>query len=147
VKKTLGFFGLWALIAASPALAQGWDAEGWYLRHGFGHQRESTIIFDDTDRQIIRGYIGRQRYYCPHGTLPEKRGGCMMPQPGAVIFYRPGDRLPETILYTPLPGYVVEQLAPPPPGAAYVRAGDDVYLIRERDRTVLGAINLFADLN
>jgi len=138
-------FSILGVLAATPVLAQGWDGEGWYWKHGFGHHRQSQVIFDDDDRAVIRGYIGRHRYYCPFGTIPQ-RGGCVTP-PANVVFYRPGEVLPDTVVYTELPGYVVADLAPPPPGAIYVRAGDDVYLMSKRDRTILNAINLFADLN
>lgn len=140
---TAALFSL--LLAATPAMAQGWDAEGWYLRHGFGHHTTREVYFDDDDRAVIRGYISRHRYFCPFGTVPHP-DGCAEP-PANVVFYRPGEVLPQTVTYTELPSYVVANLAPPPPGAIYVRAGDDVYLMSERDRTILDAINLFADLN
>lgn len=122
-------------LNCAPAAADNGRQEGW-KRHYF--------IYDN-DRDVLRGYIRKHRwYYCPPGTY--KRGHhCVIPR-GHPVFYTPGSRLPYDVYYTELPPYLVAELAPPPPGAVYVRHYDDIYLIDARTRLVLDALSLFADL-
>jgi hypothetical protein len=139
------------LAVICAALLYGVPAQAWYDQSGNWHsdrwhreQREQRVFFRDNDRVYLGHYIYANGMYCPPGTRPHHRH-CEA-RPGNVVFYRPGTAIPSTVVYQPLPYSVTARLAAPPPGAVYVRANDNVYLINRRDRTVIDAVNLLSDI-
>ena len=139
-----------AFAVLCGALFAGTPAQAWYDSDGNWHSgrllrvNENRVVFRTNDRTYLRNYIYANGMYCPPGTRPHHRR-CVA-RPGKVVFYRPGAMLPSNVVYSPLPYNVTARLAPAPAGTVYVRANDNIYLINRRDRTIIDALNLFADI-
>ncbi|MDE1152182.1 MAG: hypothetical protein PW788_06540 [Micavibrio sp.] len=101
-----------------------------------------TTIIRDTDYPVLKEYVTTHRVYCADGFTP-MHGECMVPTK-QITFYQTGTVLPPDVTYAPLPATIVTQIAAPPPGAVYVTADDNVYLITERDKAILDALNVSA---
>jgi hypothetical protein len=144
IAKMLAFAALFgALLAGTPAKAW-YDADGNWHSGRWHRISDNRVVFRTNDRVYLRNYIYANGMYCPPGTRPHHRH-CEA-RPGKVVFYRPGTMLPSTVAYAPLPYSVTARLAPAPAGTVYVRANDNIYLINRRDRTIVDALNLFADI-
>ena len=110
-------------------------------REGRDHQR---IAIDNNDRQYIRSYMqGHQHRHCPPG-LAKKHNGCL--PPGHARRYEVGQRLPPDVTYVAVPYSLRHRLRPLQPGYDYIRVDDDVLLISQRDKTIVDAVTLLADL-
>ena len=74
---------------------------------------------------------------CPPG-LAKKHNGCM--PPGQARKWHVGQRLPQGVVYYPVPQPVVMQLGVPPSGYRYVRVAGDILLLAVGTSMVVDAI-------
>jgi Ni/Co efflux regulator RcnB len=95
--------------------------------------------FADQHRAAVRDYYGEEFRHgrCPPG-LAKKENGCM--PPGLVKNWVVGQQLPREVIFHNLPAQLVTQFGQPPAGYRYVRAADDILLIRSRTGLVVDAI-------
>ncbi len=103
-----------------------------------------AIVVTDRDRGAIYGYY-RPLYAagnCPPG-LAKKNNGCLPPGQAKKL-WAIGQPLPTSVVYYPLPGTLLGQLAPAPAGYQYVRVANDILLMAIGTRMIAGAI---ADLS
>ncbi len=147
-----------AIILASGAF--GLSDAAWSKDNGKGHghgkdrhQEESyhdrdddgdvVIVIDNHDRTRIRDYIGEDyRRHCPPG-LAKKHNGCLPPGQ-AKKHYRIGERLPDDVVFIPVPADLRERLMPVPAGYQYVQVDKDVLLISEAGKKVIDAVTLLS---
>jgi Ni/Co efflux regulator RcnB len=108
--------------------------------------RTKIVKIYDNDRSTLRRYAeDHYKKFCPPG-LAKKHGECM--QHGqAKKRYEVGSRLPQTVLYYPVPRDVVTQLRPIPTGYQYVRVDNDVLLMQSATRQIIDAVVVLASLN
>ena len=103
-----------------------------------------AVVVTDGDRSAIYGYY-RPLYAagnCPPG-LAKKNNGCLPPGQAKKL-WAIGQPLPTSIVFYPLPGTLLGQLAPAPAGYQYVRVANDILLMAIGTRLIAGAI---ADLS
>lgn len=95
--------------------------------------------FGDQQRGVVQNYYGSQfkSGHCPPG-LAKKNNGCM--PPGQAKKYAVGQRLPNDVVYYPVPQSVSLQLGMPPSGYKYVRVASDILLIAVGSSMVIDAI-------
>jgi Ni/Co efflux regulator RcnB len=95
--------------------------------------------FNDRHREAVRTYYtSHEGKGCPPG-LAKKNNGCL--PPGQAAKWRVGERLPTTVVVTPVPQVVLVKLPPVPPGYRYVQAANDVLLIAVGSQMVVDGIN------
>lgn len=136
-----------------------WESDNSYVKKSYGQNsnnqgnhnddndnRAINIRIYDNDRVVLRNYA-EQHYKksCPPG-LAKKNSECI--QYGQLKKrYKVGDRLPENILYYPVPRDVVIHLKPVPSGYKYVRVDNDVLLMQAATRQIIDAVVLLASNN
>ncbi|MCG2594090.1 hypothetical protein LZ009_15015 [Ramlibacter sp. XY19] len=137
-----------AVLAAAPVYAKD-HGEGHGKGHGKGHDKAEKhekheerhiapgAYFDDHHREVVRTYYAEPRH-CPPG-LAKKHNGCM--PPGQAKKWHVGQRLPTTVVYTPVPQPVLVQLPPVPTGYRYVNVAGDVLLVALGSMMVVDGIN------
>jgi len=112
--------------------------------NGPGQAAAPAVVVTDRDRSAIYGYY--QPLYaagnCPPG-LAKKNNGCLPPGQAKKL-WAIGQPLPTSVVFYPLPGTLVGQLAPAPAGYQYVRVANDILLMAIGTRLIAGAI---ADLS
>lgn len=86
------------------------------------------IVFDSPHRGIIRDYYSNEfsRQGCPPG-LAKKGNGCQ--PPGQARKWRVGHRLPDDIVYYPLPHDLHVRLGYDDPAYKLIRVGSDILRI------------------
>lgn len=107
-------------------------------------QSQGTVVIADRDRTTVYNYY-RGQYAagnCPPG-LAKKNNGCLPPGQANKVWAL-GQPLPPGIVYYPLPGPLLGQLTPPPPGYEYVQVANDILLMAIGTRMIAGAL---ADLS
>jgi hypothetical protein len=110
----------------------------------------TTTTFTTNDRMLLGDWVIFNNQGCPAGSMMVKTTHlfgksshrCTVPKGSTISYYEPGAVLPSTTTYTELPGYVVEQLPPPPSGEVYVSADNNVYLINPQTRTVVQSVRI-----
>ncbi len=111
-------------------------------REDHDHDHSDRVIIETHDRVIIRDYIGSHyRPHCPPG-LAKKHNGCM--PPGQAKKYAIGQRLPDVVVFEPVPQDLYVRLQPVPVGYQYVMVDRDVLLISEASHKVIDAITLLS---
>lgn len=117
--------------------------------HESGHGRHSgddddalvKIIIGDDDRSIITKYLGDDhRRHCPPG-LAKKNNGCL--PPGLAKKYAIGQRLPDDVVWVPVPDDLLGRLKPVA-GYQYVQVDKDILLIGEATKKVIDAVTLIS---
>lgn len=103
-----------------------------------------NVVVTERDRGAIYGYY--QPLYaagnCPPG-LAKKNNGCLPPGQAKKLWVI-GQPLPAGVVFYPLPGVLLGQLTPAPPGYQYVRVANDILMMAIGTRLIAGAI---ADLS
>lgn len=142
-----------AMISASPAIADSGKDKGHgksesrqeieYHKSG-DHDSDRTMIrIGDDDRMVLRGYLDDEyKTNCPPG-LAKKHNGCLPPGQ-AKKRYEIGHKLPDDILYQPVPRYILDRLHPAPSGYKYVKVDTDVLLIGEASKNIIDAVTLLS---
>lgn len=108
------------------------------------------IMLNDNDRMLLGNWVIFNNQGCPPGSTRVKTSyligkptyRCVVPPGRTMTFYGPGAILPRTVIYEKLPGYVLEDLPPPPAGTSYVSANGNVYLINPDTRTVVESVRI-----
>ena len=96
--------------------------------------------FNDRHREAVRTYYAsHEGKGCPPG-LAKKHNGCLPPGQ-AKKQWAIGERLPPTVVVTPVPQVVLVKLPPVPPGYRYVQASNDILLIAVGTQMVVDGIN------
>lgn len=115
-------------------------------RYDHNDNRTNVVRIYDNDRTVLRRYAeDHYKKNCPPG-LAKKHGECL--QYGqAKKRYIVGYRLPENILYYPVPRDVVTHLQPVPSGYQYVRVDNDVLLMQAATRQIIDAVVLLTSNN
>lgn len=112
-----------------------------HVRHESDDDKVWIRIGDD-DRHLISQYLSDDhRLHCPPG-LAKKRNGCL--PPGIAKKYGVGDRLPDDVIWYPLPDDLRRILKPAPAGYQYVQVDKDVLLIGEATKKVIDAVTLIS---
>lgn len=165
-KIILGAIIALSLIASAPAFAdKGGNGHGrWsqesdnsYVKHSYGQDdnkrgdddrydnRTKIVKIYDNDRVTLRHYAeDHYKKFCPPG-LAKKHHECL--QYGqAKKRYMVGYRLPETVLYYPVPRDVVSHLRPVPTGYQYVRVDNDVVLMEAATRQIIDAVVVLSSI-
>lgn len=108
-----------------------------------GHDDGTTVIrIGDDDRAVIYRYMeDRYKKDCPPG-LAKKHNGCL--PPGQAKKYAVGDRLPDDVVFYPVPRDILDHLHPAPSGYKYVRVDTDVLLIGEASKKIIDAVTLLS---
>jgi Ni/Co efflux regulator RcnB len=109
------------------------------------HDRDDTtvIVIENNDRREIRDYITRDyHHHCPPG-LAKKHNGCLPPGQAKKL-YRIGERLPDNVVFVPVPDDLRRRLGPVPSGYEYVKVDKDVLLISEASKKVIDAVTLLS---
>jgi len=158
-----------SLIVSAPAFAdKGGNGHGrWsqesdnsYVKHSYGQDddkrgdddrydrnenRTKIVKIYDNDRVTLRHYAeDHYKKFCPPG-LAKKHHECL--QYGqAKKRYMVGYRLPETVLYYPVPRDVVSHLRPVPTGYQYVRVDNDVVLMEAATRQIIDAVVVLSSI-
>lgn len=99
-----------------------------------------NIVISDRDRHSVYTYF-RTEYaagHCPPG-LAKKNNGCLPPGQAKKLWVI-GQPLPAGVVYYPLPGVLLGQLAPPPAGYQYVRVVNDILLMAVGTRLIASAV-------
>lgn len=113
--------------------------------HNDDHDNDKAlvkILIGDDDRHLISQYLSDDhRRHCPPG-LAKKRNGCL--PPGIAKKYGVGDRLPDDVVWYPLPDDLRRILKPAPAGYQYVQVDKDVLLIGEATKKVVDAVTLLS---
>lgn len=105
--------------------------------------RRPVVVIDNSDRVVIQRYIvDDYRHHCPPG-LAKKHNGCLPPGQ-AKKRYVVGNRLPDAVVWQPVPQDVLVQLQPVPAGYQYVRVDQDVLLVSQASHHVIDAITLLS---
>ena len=120
-----------------------------YSRQGNNDDRSHhpvVVRIYDQDRPALRRYAeDHYKKYCPKSFI-RKHGECLQyGQP--VKRYSVGHRLPDNILYYPVPRDIVTHLRPVPTGYEYVRVDNDVLLLNGTTRMVMDAVALLVSGN
>ncbi|OFW89115.1 MAG: hypothetical protein A3B66_05595 [Alphaproteobacteria bacterium RIFCSPHIGHO2_02_FULL_46_13] len=165
-KIILGAITALSLIVSAPAFAdKGGNGHGrWsqesdnsYVKHSYGQDdskrgdddrydnRTKIVKIYDNDRVTLRHYAeDHYKKFCPPG-LAKKHHECL--QYGqAKKRYMVGYRLPETVLYYPVPRDVVSHLRPVPTGYQYVRVDNDVVLMEAATRQIIDAVVILSSI-
>lgn len=165
-KIILGAITALSLIVSAPAFAdKGGNGHGrWsqesdnsYVKHSYGQDdnkrgdddrydnRTKIVKIYDNDRVTLRHYAeDHYKKFCPPG-LAKKHHECL--QYGqAKKRYMVGYRLPETVLYYPVPRDVVSHLRPVPTGYQYVRVDNDVVLMEAATRQIIDAVVVLSSI-
>jgi hypothetical protein len=98
----------------------------------------------DHDRMLLRDFIVNERARRCHENETRRIEPCGLAS-RIVVSYVPGSVLPLSVADETVPARVTRRLAPPPYGAAYVYAGDNVYLIDVLSRHVIDTVPLATD--
>ncbi|QQG36544.1 MAG: hypothetical protein HYS17_01770 [Micavibrio aeruginosavorus] len=99
------------------------------------------VRIGDDDRSIITAFINDDhRRHCPPG-LAKKNNGCL--PPGIAKKYTIGQRLPDDVVWDPLPDDLRARLKPVP-GYQYVQVDKDILLIGEAAKKVVDAVTLIS---
>jgi Ni/Co efflux regulator RcnB len=158
-----------ALMIASPAFADkggkgsgrgsehGSDDHGYEIKHevehgieyeterhhSSGHDDGMTVIrIGDDDRGVLHHYLeDSHKKDCTPG-LAKKHNGCL--PPGQAMKYAIGDRLPDDVVFVPVPHDILERLHPAPTGYKYVRVDSDVLLIGEASKKIIDVVTLLS---
>jgi hypothetical protein len=111
---------------------------------GGGPYLKAKINFVAEDRLAVYNYYhaAARSGPCPVGLLRGEEGCISI----AVKKWSLGRALPRDVVFRNLPADLASQLAPPPPGYRYVRAGGDVLLISRGIGIVVTAIEDLARL-
>lgn len=112
-------------------------------RYDRNSNRSTLARIPGNDRIVLRRYAeDHYKKFCPPG-LSKKYHECL--QYGqAKKRYIVGYRLPESILYYPVPRDIVTRLRPIPNGYRYVRVDNDVLLMETATRQIIEAVVLLA---
>ena len=115
-------------------------------RYDRNDSRTKLVRIYDNDRSTLRRYAeDHYKKFCPPG-LAKKNHECL--QYGqAKKRYMVGYRLPETVLYYPVPRDVVVHLHPVPTGYQYVRVDNDVLLMEAATRQIIDAVVVLSSIN
>lgn len=109
-----------------------------------GHEDDgmTTIRIGDDDRSYIHHYLeDSYKRDCPPG-LAKKHNGCL--PPGQAKRYTIGYRLPDDVIWAPVPSDILEHLRPAPAGYKYVKVDTDILLIGEASKKVIDAVTLLS---
>lgn len=107
------------------------------------HDTNVIIVIGNNDRTVIRDYVANDWHrHCPPG-LAKKHNGCMPPGQ-AKKRYRIGERLPDNVVFVPVPVELRERLHPVPSGYEYVQVDKDILLISEAGKKVIDAVTLLS---
>lgn len=124
---------------------KGKDHDGSVVEIGHDQSHDDsrvTIKIGDNDRNIILGYLGDDlRRHCPPG-LAKKRNGCL--PPGQAKKYVIGQRLPDDVVWVPIPDDLRVHLKPLPVGYQYVQVDKDILLIGEATKKIIDAVTLMS---
>ena len=94
--------------------------------------------FQETQRQAVLGYYGKQPSgHCPPG-LAKKNNGCQ--PPGQAKQWQRGQALPGSVMLYPVPPEVLRRIGNPPPGYKFIRVANDILLIAVGSQMVVDAI-------
>lgn len=116
--------------------------EGYEYRNDDHKNALLSIKITNSDRDIIRSFIGQDyQRKCPPG-LAKKNNGCL--PPGQAKKYQIGGVLPEGLQYSKLPRGLRDLLSPAPSGYQYVQVDKDVLLISEAGKKVIDAVTLLS---
>lgn len=116
--------------------------------HSDGHERHDgdddvlvKISIGDEDRSVITHFIGDDyRRHCPPG-LAKKNKNCT--PPGLAKRYVIGERLPDDVVWVPVPDDLLVRLKPVS-GYQYVQVDKDILLIGEASKKVIDAVTLLS---
>jgi hypothetical protein len=103
-----------------------------------------AYVVRDHDRVVLRDFIVNERARRCHENETRRIEPCGLAS-RIVVSYAPGSVLPLEVADEMVPRHVTRHLAPPPHGAAYVYAGDNVYLIDVLSRHILDTVPLATD--
>jgi hypothetical protein len=165
VKRSLAIVALTIIAFAQPTLAQRDDKPGRggppdKAMQGKGHGNDNApgqgqgpgqgtssrgnYVFADRDRSTVYTYYRNEfaTGNCPPG-LARKNNGCLPPGQAKKL-WAIGQPLPGSVVFYPLPGALLGQLSPAPPGYQYVRVADDILLMAIGTRMIAAAL---ADLS
>jgi len=149
-------FAAAAMLTATPALADSGKGKGHgndkgesyrevevHKSNGHDDDGMTVIRIGDDDRVILRSYVeDHYKSNCPPG-LAKKNNGCLPPGQ-AKKRYEVGHRLPDDVVYEPVPRYILDRLHPAPSGYKYVKVDTDVLLIGEASKNIIDAVTLLS---
>ncbi|HYD17002.1 MAG TPA: hypothetical protein VEF76_00820 [Patescibacteria group bacterium] len=109
-----------------------------------------TVVFTQQNRTYLGDWIMETNKGCPAGTtlvkekhlLRDPSYRCIAPKGSNVMYFKPGQVIPQTVTWQELPTTVVQQLPPPPSGEVYVTDSTNVYLVKPETRTVVDAVTI-----
>lgn len=134
--KTRDF--LYAAVCALVAAAYAPNTAGAQI-YNYG-----SYVVRESDRTLLRNFIVNERARRCQENETRRIEPCGLAS-RIVITHVPGTVLPLDVADEMVPQHVTRRLAPPPRGAAYVYAGDNVYLIDVLSRHILDTVPIATD--
>jgi hypothetical protein len=104
--------------------------------------------FTDYQRELVGDWIVSSNGGCPSGSRPVSTvrrtlGNslrCIMASGSGMVVYAPGQFIPDTVLYTPVPLHIAAQLPEPKMGEVYIVVDNNLYLITPGTRAVVASL-------
>ncbi len=118
------------LLTSGPVFAQVYDYGGY--------------VINARDRAILRDFIVNQHARRCHENETRRIEPCGVAS-RIVVSFAPGTTLPLGVHDEVIPRRVALHIAPPPHGAAYVYADDNVYLIDVLSRNIIDTVPMGTD--
>lgn len=104
--------------------------------------------FTDYQRELIGDWIVSSTGGCPSGsrsvsTVRKTMGNalrCLMASGSGIVLYAPGQMIPDTVSYTPVPSYIAAELPEPTMGEVYIVVDNNLYLVTPETRAVIASV-------
>ena len=103
-----------------------------------------AYVVGERDRTLLRDFMVNERARHCQENETRRIEPCGLAS-RIVVSHAPGSVLPLDVADEMVPARVTRHLAPPPHGAAYVYAGDNVYLIDVLSRHIIDTVPLATD--